>query len=95
MLQPGTSLSASDSPVPANVIDQIWLWDREQYRVQFTEVYSHQCLIPGEFQAVYQYTKDVRAHAWSSEGRKNLLINYAYAERVQNFVRQWRAKNVS
>jgi hypothetical protein len=46
----------------------------------------------GEFKAVYQYTKDIKAHGWSSEARRQLLINYAYAERVQSFARQWRAK---
>jgi transcription initiation factor TFIIH subunit 4 len=92
MMQSGTSLSQGDSPVPANVIDQIWLWDRERQRVNWTEVYSHQCLMAGEFQAVYQYATETKAHAWSSEGRKFLLINYASAEKVQNFVRQWRAK---
>ena len=95
MLQPGTSLSASDSPVPANVCDQIWLWNRERTRVGMSEVYTHQCLMAGEFQAVYQYTKDIGAHGWSSEGRKTLLIKYAAAERVQHFVRQWRAKTAA
>lgn len=94
MLQPGTSLSMSDSPVPANVSDQIWLWDRERHRVKWTEVYSHQCLMAGEFQAVYQYTKELKAHAWSSEAKNQLFINYAYAERVQNYVRQWRLKKI-
>lgn len=46
----------------------------------------------GEFQAVHEYTTNIKAHAWSSEGRKQLMINYAYAEKVQNFVRMWRAK---
>ena len=95
MLQPGNSLSDGGTPVPGNVIDQIWLWDRERHRVQWTEVYTHQCLMDGEFKAVYQYTKDIKAHAWSSEARKQLLVNYAYAERVQNCVRQWRAKTAA
>ena len=95
MLQPGTSLSQSDSPVPANVVDQIWLWDRERHRVEWTEVYSHTCLMAGEYQAVYKYTTNIKAHAWSNESRKMLLVNYAYAEKVNNFVRQWRAKAAS
>ena len=95
MLQPGTSLSMSDSPVPANVADQIWLWDRERHRVKWTEVFSHQCLMAGEFQAVYQYTMDLKAHAWSSEAKNQLFINYAYAEKVQSYVRQWRAKTAA
>jgi transcription initiation factor TFIIH subunit 4 len=95
MLQPGTSLSQSDSPVPANVVDQIWLWDRERHRVEWTEVYSHTCLMAGEYQAVYKYTTNIKAHAWSSESRKMLLVNYVYAEKVNNYVQKWRAKAAS
>ena len=95
MLQSGTSLSASDSPVPANVIDQICLWDRERTRVQFADVYSHQCLMAGEYQAVFKYTNDIEAYGWSSEARKLLLIHSSAAERVQHFVRQWRAKTAA
>lgn len=95
MLLPGTSLSGTDSPVPGNVIDQIWLWDRERHRVKWTEVYSHQCMMPGEFQAVYKFTKDNKAHAWSSEAKNQLFISYAFAEKVQTYVRQWRANAAS
>ena len=95
MLQPGTSLSASDSPVPANIIDQIILWDRERTRVQFAEVYSHQCLMAGEYQAVFKYTNDIEAYGWSSGARKLLLIHSSAAEKVQHFVRQWRAKTAA
>jgi len=83
------------SPVPSNVVDQIWLWDRERHRLQWTEVYQHQCLMPGEFRAVQQYAMDHHAHAWSSERRQEIFINYKHVERVQAFVRQWRAQAAS
>jgi transcription initiation factor TFIIH subunit 4 len=84
--------TGTTSPVPPNIMDQIYLWDQERHRVQFTEVYMHQCMLHGEFQAVWKYTTETHAHAWSSEGRNQLFIKYEQAERVQTFVRQWRAK---
>jgi transcription initiation factor TFIIH subunit 4 len=88
-------LRISGSPVPSNVVDQIWLWDRELSRVIFTQVYQHQCLIPGEFRAVQQYARDTGAHAWSSDRRQQILIDYGKVEKVQNFTRQWRAKTAA
>jgi transcription initiation factor TFIIH subunit 4 len=79
-------------PIPPNVTDQIYLWDRERHRLQWNDVYTHQCVLHGEFQAVSKYTTELNAHAWSSEGRNQLFIKYEYAERVQKFVRKWRAK---
>lgn len=87
--------SAFSSPIPANVVDQIWLWDRERSRVVLTEVYQHQCLMDGEFQAVVQFAKAKGAHAWSSEKRLTIFVDYAQAERVQKFSRQWRSKAAS
>ena len=83
------------SPIPANVIDQIYLWDRERHRVQWNEVYVHQCMLQGEFQAVHKYTVETGCHAWSSEGRNQLYIDYAHAERVQAYIRKWRAKEAA
>jgi len=84
------------SPVPANVVDQIWLWDRETYRVRFSRVYQHTCLMGSdEFHAVRQYAQEKGAHAWSSERRQQLLLEFRYHERMQAFVRQWRAQAVS
>eukprot|EP00980_Cylindrotheca_fusiformis_P018200 scaffold5889_cov115-Cylindrotheca_fusiformis.AAC.7 len=83
------------SPIPSNVVDQIFLWDRERHRVVWDEVFMHQCLLDGEFQAVRQYTTDLQAHSWSNEGRNQLFIKYAFAEQVQSFVRQWRAKTAA
>jgi transcription initiation factor TFIIH subunit 4 len=83
---------AGGSPVPSNVVDQIWLWDRERSRVVFTEVYQHECLLPGEFRAVVQYALDRGAHAWSNEQKQQIFIDYSQADVVRNFARQWRAK---
>jgi transcription initiation factor TFIIH subunit 4 len=95
-------LRNSTHPIPANVVDQIWLWDRELTRVRFTKVYQHQCLSVPEFQAIHDYAKAKAATsssssilAWSSERRLQILIEYGYVERMQAFVRQWRAQAAS
>jgi transcription initiation factor TFIIH subunit 4 len=85
----------TNSPLPPNVVDQIYLWDRERHRVTWNEVFTHQCVMTGEFQAVQKYTMELGAHTWSSEGRNQLFIKYEYAEKVQTFVRQWRAKTAA
>jgi hypothetical protein len=74
------------------VVDQVWLWDRELSRVIFTQVYQHQCLMPGEFRAVQRHASEIGAHAWSSDRRQQILINYDFVENMQDFCRQWRAK---
>lgn len=84
-----------DGAVPSNVVDQIWLWDRERKRVKFCQVYQHECLLAGEFQAVQTYAMDKGYHQWSSEQRQQLLLDYRAVERVQNFARRWRAKAVA
>lgn len=88
-------LRASGSPVPGNVVDQIWLWDRELSRVTFNQVYQHQCLMPGEYRAVQQHARDSGAHAWSSDRRQQLLIRYNHVEKVQHFAQQWRAQEAA
>lgn len=85
----------STSPIPPNVVDQIYLWDRERHRVEWNEVFMHQCMMNGEFRAVLNYSIEISAHVWSSEGRNQLFLKYEHAERVQNFVRQWRAKTAA
>lgn len=87
--------TGTTSPVPPNIVDQIFLWDRERHRVTWNEVFMHQCMLLGEFQAVKRYCLDLHAHAWSSEGRNQLFIKYEQAERVQTFVRQWRAETAA
>lgn len=82
-------------PIPSNVVDQIFLWDRERHRVEWNEVFMHQCMLDGEFQAVLDYTVNLNAHVWSSAGRNQLFIRYEYAEQVQTFIHQWRAKTAA
>lgn len=87
---------ATSTPVPANVVDQIWLWDREMARVKFQRVYQHQLRMGlPEFHAVHQYALEKGCLAWSSERRQQLFLDYRYLERIQAFVRQWRAQAVS
>jgi transcription initiation factor TFIIH subunit 4 len=83
------------SPLPGNVVDQIYLWDRERHRVTWNEVFTHQCMLPGEFYEVQDYCFRLGALAWSNEGRNQLFVKYEHAERVQTFVRQWRAKTAA
>ena len=87
--------SNKGGPIPSNVVDQIWLWDRERSRIKFTEVFEHQCLMDGEFRAVGQYAKDHHALAWGSSQQQKLLLKYSKVDRIQAFVRQWRAQQAS
>jgi transcription initiation factor TFIIH subunit 4 len=87
--------SAAASPIPANVVDQIWLWDKEQTRVQFQEVYQHDCVLQGEFDAVSQYAADHKALVWSQPSRQLLFLDYAQVERISQFARLWRAKTAT
>ena len=87
-------MKSGQPPIPDNVQDQIWLCDRERLRVVWSEVFVHQCVMHGEFLAVKQYALDIHAHKWSSETKKEVLVDYKHVEKVLNFVRQWRAKTV-
>jgi transcription initiation factor TFIIH subunit 4 len=83
--------------VPANVVDQIWLWDQEQTRVVFQQVYQHECVLAsqGELQAVVDYAKEHGALVYWNVDRQQVFLDYAQVERMQQFVRQWRAKVTS
>ncbi|KAL3938031.1 MAG: hypothetical protein SGBAC_006970 [Bacillariaceae sp.] len=87
--------TGTTSPIPSNVVDQVYLWDRERHRVEWNQVFMHQCVLDGEFYAVRQYTLELQAHAWSNAGRNQLFIKYPFAEQVQSFVRKWRAKTAA
>jgi transcription initiation factor TFIIH subunit 4 len=84
--------TSGSSPIPSNVVDQIFLWDRERHRVQWDEVFTHQCMLETEFQAVLDFAISKKAYAWSNEGRNILFLKFTHAERIQSFVRQWRAE---
>ena len=66
--------------------------DHERHRVSWNEVFMHQPMMPGEFQAVQKYTMDHGAHAWSSERRNQIYIKYNQVERIQKFIQKWRAR---
>lgn len=84
-----------ESPIPANVVDQIWLWNRETTRVVFCKVYQHECLLgQSEFEAVLEEAKRTHAHVWSAPGRQRLLLSYDKIEMMQKFVQEWRTKNI-
>jgi transcription initiation factor TFIIH subunit 4 len=83
------------SPVPQNIRDQIWLWDRERHRVTWAKVYAHQCLMAGEFEAVKQYAMEKNAHAWSSKADNQILVDFIKAEKVDAFAQKWRAKTAA
>jgi len=97
----GSLPGSTVSPLPSNVVDQIWLWDRERGRVNATLVFQHQCLMEGEFEAIYAFTTNVdkfpqgNVHVWSSKRKKLLFLNYGHAERIQNYIRQWRARQAA
>jgi transcription initiation factor TFIIH subunit 4 len=83
-------------PIPSNVVDQIWLWDRELSRVVFSKVYTHDCLMgAAEYRAVQQYAREKGALAYCSDRRQQLLLDYAQMERIQAFAQQWRAQAVT
>jgi len=88
----GLGASVSSSPLPGNIVDQICLWDRERSRVTGNNVFLHQPMMPGEFQAVQKYIRDHGFHVWSSERRNEIYIKYGPVERVQKFIQKWRAK---
>ena len=84
------------SPIPSNVIDQIWLWDRELHRVQFTKVYQHQCIMGiNEYNAIIQYVTDKNIYNYNNERKLLLLLDYNHIERIQAYIRQWRSQTIT
>ena len=84
--------SGGQQLVPANVRDQILLWDRERRRVVMDEVWVHQCRDAAEFAAVGQYASDSDALAWGAGSTNKLYIHVAKQEQVQSFIRKWRTR---
>lgn len=87
--------TGSNSPIPQNVEDQIWLWDRESQRLQWTEVWKIDCFEPPLFDAVKEFTIGIGAHSWSSKAKGVIFVPFSKAEEVNAFATQWRAKSVS
>ena len=88
-MRAGAACSGYDaSTVPAYVIDQIWLWDRERTRVRLTLVYQHNCTMTNELEAIREQAS--RVILWSSEARRQVYVDVKHAARLQEFVQQWR-----
>ncbi|KAI2491075.1 Transcription factor Tfb2 [Fragilaria crotonensis] len=85
----------SGSSIPQNVEDQIWLWDRELRRLQWTEAWKCDCVSESEFNAVKSYSETIGAHTWSSKAKGSIYVDFSKAEEVQTFARQWRARNAA
>lgn len=82
-----------EPPIPDNVVDQIWLWDREMTRIRFTKVYKHECVLgTEEYQAVVEHAKETGAYKWSSQRNQHVLLDYSYVDAMEKFVRKWRAE---
>ena len=80
------------SSLPSNVVDQIWLWDRERGRLKVAEVYQHQCLMAGEYAAVAAYAEKKGCLGWGSERTHILLLDYRKVASIEKYVRKWRAE---
>lgn len=78
--------------VPANVKDQVLLWDKERRRVVMDEVWVHQCRDAAEFAAVGQYASDSDALAWGAAHTNKLYIHFKKSEQTQTHIRKWRTK---
>ena len=85
----------SASAIPGNIVDQIYLWDQERHRLGWAEVFIHQCMLQGEFEAVKKFSIGVDSHVWSSESRNQLYLRYEHAEQIEKFVQTWRAKTAA
>ena len=77
---------------PANVRDQILLWDRERRRVVMDEVWVHQCRDDAEFSAVGLYASDSEALAWGNAHTNKLYVHLNKSEAIQSFIRKWRTR---
>lgn len=77
---------------PANVRDQILLWDRERRRVVMDEVWVHQCRDDAEFSAVGMYASDSEALAWGNAHTNKLYVHLNKSEAIHSFIRKWRTR---
>ncbi|KAL7542215.1 hypothetical protein ACHAXR_011772, partial [Thalassiosira sp. AJA248-18] len=80
--------------VPANVRDQILLWDKERTRVVMDEVWVHQCRDASEFASVGQYASDSDALAWGAAHTNKLYIHSRKSDQIQTYIRKWRTKGL-
>lgn len=82
--------------IPSNVVDQIWLWDRELSRVRFTKVYAHEVLMGNdEYRAMLQHAREIGALQYHSDSRQQILLDYSHVHAMQAYAQQWRTQAVS
>ncbi|KAL9180956.1 hypothetical protein ACHAXT_009761 [Thalassiosira profunda] len=88
-------LRSGDQPlVPANVRDQILLWDRERHRVVMDEVWVHQCRDTAEFAALGKFASDSDALAWGAAHTNKLYIHAKKSELAKAYISKWRTKQL-
>jgi hypothetical protein len=79
------------SPIPSNVEDQIWLWDRERSRVSMTEVYQQNCKSDAAFNHILQQTQEIGAHVWSDAKKRVIYVDYSQVNLVLDIVNEYNA----
>lgn len=82
-------------PVPANIRDQIVLWNRERNRLHWTEVYLYECTVEGEFDAVKQWAVENKCFAYGSEDSGVICVNTNQEEQVQEFSESWKSGQIA
>lgn len=83
------------SPIPQNIIDQIFLWDQEQHRVKWDEVYVHTATMEGEFEFVVQLAKQRSLYAYSNSSKRVVMVKHKGAKFMEKKIRDWRARKAA
>ena len=83
------------SPIPQNIIDQIFLWDQEQNRVKWDEVYVHKATMEGEFEYVVQLAKSRGLYAYSNNSKRVVMVKHRGAKFMEKKIRDWRARKAA
>ena len=83
------------SPIPQNIIDQIFLWDQEQNRVKWDEVYVHKATMEGEFEYVVQLAKSRGLYAYSNSSKRVVMVKHRGAKFMEKKIRDWRARKAA
>jgi transcription initiation factor TFIIH subunit 4 len=83
------------SPLPQNVVDQIFLWDQEQHRVKWDEVYVHKATMDGEFEFIVQLAKQRGLYAYSNNNKRVIMIKHNGAKFMEKKITDWRARKAA
>ena len=78
--------------VPANVEDQLMLWDREGRRLQVDECYEVQCRDDEQFVAVCKYAKDIHGDLWASVEQRLVYVRFEKAVKIVQYKQRWDAR---